>query len=301
MKKVEAPLSDVGVIVGRFHVDELHQAHKDLIKSVCNVHEKVIIFLGLAHVRGTTCNPLDFESRKQMVLEDFPNAIVLYIKDQEEDVDWSKELDEKIRDVIGPNQSVMLYGSRNSFIARYFGHFPTTELMQEVYVSGSDIRSNISKSVKNDKGFRRGAIWQAFNRYPSCYPTVDIAIFNEDSTKLLLARKPKQKLYRFVGGFADPKSESYEVDARREVMEETTLEISDPIYVGSMIVDDWRYRNEVDKIKTILFKCKMTFGRPEPKDDLEGGELRWFELATFDPEMLRPEHRKLLAMLKKQK
>lgn len=296
MKKVEAPLADVGVIIGRFHVDELHVAHKDLIQSVYDTHEKVIIFLGLAYVRGTTNNPLDFESRKQMVLEDFPKAIVLYIKDQEDDKEWSKELDEKIRDVIGPTQTVTLYGSRNSFIDRYHGHFPTTELMQEVYISGSEIRKNIAKSVKNDRGFRRGAIWQAYNRYPTCYPTVDVAIFNEDETKILLARKPKQALYRFVGGFADPKSESYEADARREVMEETKLEITDPIYIGSMIVDDWRYRGEVDRIKTLLFKCKMLFGRPEASDDI--CEVRWFDWATLDPEMLRPEHRKLLMMLK---
>lgn len=296
MKKVEETTPDVGVIVGRFQVNELHEAHLDLIQGVCNEHQKVIIFLGLSPVLVTQNNPLDFESRKQMVLDEFPNVIVMYIKDNPSDEQWSKELDEKISDLIGPNQSVVLYGSRDSFISHYSGKFKTQELLQEVYVSGSEIRKNISKKVKNTSEFRSGVIWGAYNRYPTCYPTVDIAIFNDDYTKILLGRKPKETLYRFVGGFADPRSESYEADARREVMEETHVEVSDPEYIGSMLVNDWRYRHEVDKIKTMFFKCKVIFGRPEPGDDI--AEVRWFDFNTLKDEMLVKEHVKLLVLLK---
>jgi bifunctional NMN adenylyltransferase/nudix hydrolase len=63
---------DVGVIVGRFQVPELHDAHKDLIETVCDKHDKVIIFLGLSPLMVTRENPLDFESRKQMILESSP-------------------------------------------------------------------------------------------------------------------------------------------------------------------------------------------------------------------------------------
>lgn len=297
MKKVEKPASDCGIIVGRFHVDDLHEAHKDLIQSVCNVHQKVIVFLGLAHVKGTINNPLDFEARKQMILEHFPQVLVLYIKDQRDDAEWSKDLDEKIRDIIGPSQTVTLYGSRDCFISHYSGKFPTQELMQEVYVSGSEIRKNIAKSVKNTRDFRRGAIWQAYNRFPTCFPTVDIAIFNDDYSKLLLGRKPKNTKFQFIGGFADPKSPSYEADAKREVIEETKLEVSDPIYIGSCLINDWRYRGEVDKIKTMFFKCKVVFGRPQADDDI--AEVRWFNFATiFADEVIAEEHLPLLRMLK---
>ena len=39
---------DVGVIVGRFQVPELHFAHRDLIESVMAKHGKTIIVLGLS-------------------------------------------------------------------------------------------------------------------------------------------------------------------------------------------------------------------------------------------------------------
>jgi bifunctional NMN adenylyltransferase/nudix hydrolase len=274
MKKVQKPSADVGVIVGRFQVHELHDAHLDLIQSVCSEHEKVIIFLGLSPLMVTQNNPLDFESRKQMIFDKFPNVIVLYIKDSHSDTVWSADLDEKIKDILGPNQSVVLYGSRDSFISHYHGKYPTQELIQEVYISGTEIRKSISKKVKASPDFRAGVIWAAGNTYPTCYPTVDIAIFNDDYTKLLLARKPKEDKYRFVGGFADPKSENYEADARREVAEETGLEVSDPKYIGSFSVNDWRYRHEVSKIKTLFFIVKMVFGRPQANDDI--CEVRWF-------------------------
>lgn len=298
MKKVEAPYTEVGVIVGRFQVNKLHDAHVDLIQSVCNAHKKVIIFLGLAHTRGTINNPLDFEARKQMILDAFPQVVVLYIKDQKEDLDWSKDLDEKIRDVIGPTQTVTLYGSRDSFINYYHGKFNTIELLQESYISGTEIRKNIAKEVKNNADFRTGAIWQAFNRYPACYPTVDIAIFNEDETQLLLGRKPKETLFRFIGGFAEPKSKSYEDDALREAHEEAgDFEMTPPVYIGSCLIDDWRYRSEVDKIKTIFFKTKRLFGHVRAGDDI--AEVRWFDFNNLKDSDIVPEHRALLAMLRR--
>ena len=301
MKKVEKAQEKftVGVIVGRFHVDVLHEAHIDLIQSVCNEHEKVIIFLGLSHLKGTINNPLDFESRKQMILEKFPQTIVIYIKDNREDEVWSKDLDEKIRDLISPTQTVMLYGSRDSFISHYSGIFPTQELMQEVYVSGSEIRKNISKTVKSSADFRKGVIWLSQNQYPKVVPTVDIAIFNEDYTKMLMARKPNEKLYRFVGGYADPSNESFEQDARREAMEETQLEVGDLKYVCSIKILDWRYKNEKDSIRTTFFTSKLIFGRPTPSDDLAGGDLRWFDLDKILPTDLVVEHRPLLVELNK--
>jgi len=297
MKKAEAPTSDIGVIVGRFQVDELHEAHKDLIQSVCDLHQKVVIFLGLSHTRGTINNPLDFEARKQMILESFPHVIVLYIKDKKEDTAWSKDLDEKISDVAGPNQTVVLYGSRDSFISHYHGRYKTQELLQERYISGSDIRKNIAKSVKNSMEFRRGAIWQVFNRFPTCFTTVDIAIFNDDYTKVLLGRKQSENTFRFIGGFTDPQSTSVESDARREVIEETGLEVSDPEYIGSTKINDWRYRGEQDCIKTLFFKCKVIFGSPKANDDIT--EVKWFEVDKLTKDNVVDTHHVLLDMLMK--
>ena len=74
--QVKTDSYDVGVIVGRFQVPELHPGHIDLIQTVCDAHDKVVIFLGLSPLMVTRENPLDFESRKQMILAKFPQGAV---------------------------------------------------------------------------------------------------------------------------------------------------------------------------------------------------------------------------------
>jgi len=295
MKKKEPNPADVGVLVGRFQVHELHDAHIDLIQSVCNEHDKVLIFLGLSPLMVTRNNPLDFESRKQMILKLFPEVNVLYIKDVKLDEHWSSTLDSQINDMVGPGQTVMLYGSRDCFISHYSGKYDTTELLQESYVSGTETRKTIGRKVRNAPEFRAGVIWGAYNQFPKVYPCVDIAIYNEDGTKLLMARKPYETKYRFVGGFADPGTTCFEEDARREVQEEAGIEISDPEYVCSMGIDDWRYRNEVDKIVTTFFKAKYVYGRPTAGDDI--CEVRWFKIEELNDDNVVSGHTKLLAKL----
>lgn len=283
---------DVGVIVGRFQVPELHDAHRAFLEHVISEHDKVIVFLGVAPVLNTRENPLDFESRKQMLLAEYPKLNVLYIKDINSDPVWSRRLDEMIKDIITPSQTVLLYGGRGSFIDRYHGKFPTQELEQEVWTSGNAIRRQIgTRSAKASADFRAGVVWAAYGRYPTAFPTVDVAIWNEDYTKLLLGRKPHEKLLRFIGGFATPESESYEQDARREVQEEAGVAITDPWYIGSFKVDDWRYRPEMDKIKTILFGAKLLSGQPRPGDDIE--EIQWVPANVALSEIVET-HRPLL-------
>ena len=145
---------DVAVIVARFQTPYLHEAHIDLIKSVTDNHSKVIIVLGLANVVGTTKDPLDFEARKQMLQEFSPDVNIVYIKDMKCDKRWSKKLDSIINDLVTPNQSVVLYGSRDSFLPHYYGKHKTVELESKIIVSGTEIRNTISKKVKKSVDFR---------------------------------------------------------------------------------------------------------------------------------------------------
>lgn len=293
MVKVKREITDVGVIVGRFQVAELHEGHKNLIQGVIDDHEKVVIFLGLSPCRVTRQNPLDFESRKQMILDEFPEVIVLYAKDVPSDDAWSKRLDEQISDVVGPTSTVTLYGGRESFIDHYTGRYQTCEIEQDVYVSGTSERKKVSVKTKASGDFRAGVIWAAYNQYPKAIPTVDVIIWDANK-RLLMARKPDEALYRFIGGFAQG-HETYEQSARREVSEEAHIEISDPKYVGSHVVDDWRYRRELDGIVTVLFEATHVFGRPTPDDDI--CELRWFHADEISENDLVVEHRPLLRLL----
>lgn len=273
--QIQADKYDVGVVVGRFQVHELHDGHRDLLDQVTKDHDAVVIVLGLAPVKGTAYNPLDFQSRARMLREAYPEAEVVYLKDTASDELWSKRLDRIIQDVTKPSQKVALYGSRDSFIRYYSGSYPTIELTQDSYLSGTEIRRSISNQVKASPAFRAGVIYNATEGYPSCVPTVDCIVWNEDRSKVLLGRKADEKQFRVLGGYANARSASYEANARREVQEEAGIDITDPQYVGSYFIDDWRYKNERDGIMTTLFEAKLFSGRPRPGDDI--AEVRWFD------------------------
>ena len=287
--------ADVGIIVGRFHVHELHQAHRDLIQFVVDKHDRVIIFLGLAPVRNTMANPLNFRDRKEMINEIFPKIEIFYIEDQRSDQEWSKTLDAQIRKHLNPQQTCILYGSRDSFIRRYSGKNKTIELDSKVFISGTEIRRQVANSFFPNRDFRAGKIAATFDRYPTAFQAVDVAVLNEDKKELLLVRKPAETLWRFIGGFSDPQSLSLEDDAKREVMEESGVEIADVKYVCSMKINDWRYRGTESCIKTAFFVAKYIFGRPEGADDV--AEAKWFKYSEIKPEHIVEEHRPLLEKL----
>jgi bifunctional NMN adenylyltransferase/nudix hydrolase len=287
---------DVGVVVGRFQVATLHWAHAELIQQVVDRHSKVLVFIGLAPVRNSQANPLDFEARKQMILADFPNVTVGYVEDSHSDVVWSRNFDKEVRKLLTPSQSVCVYGGRDSFIERYHGKLPVREFEQESWVSGTEMRKQIaSRSTKATPEFREGVIWATFNRWPTCFPTVDIAIFNEDGSKILLGRKPDEQKFRLPGGFIDPTDPSAEAAARREAAEETHAAITDPVYVASVVVDDWRYRGEIDRIMTFLFRAKVMHGPLEAGDDLS--EIRWFPVNAISKTEIVETHWPLMAAL----
>ena len=286
MKKKEV-LPDVGVIVGRFQVHELHEAHRDLIESVIARHDRTIIFLGLSELRNTKRNPLDFNARKQMLLCQYPDIEIHYVNDQPDDKVWSRNLDSQLKKWLAPGQTALLYGGRDSFIKHYHGKYATCELEPEVYISGSQLRKMISAKTMASKEFRAGAIWASNNRFDISYTTVDIAVLDEGGERLLLGKKMQDNgKYRFIGGFSDGNSTSLEQDARREVSEEAKIEISEPQYITSIQIEDWRYRNETDKIKTTFWLAKHVFGSPQASDDLDG--LKWFDIKD-GPERLKEQ------------
>jgi len=298
MLKTVTESAEVGVIVARFQVPELHDEHKALVERVAHSHPRVIVILGLAAdiCKCTYNNPLDFPTRKAMVEETFPNVEVLYVKDVGNNEIWSRDLDRIIASQVGPNQQVILYGGRDSFVPHYKGKFITQELVPNKFISGKEIRRNVGIKSKNTKQFREGVIWAVENQWPSCIPTVDMAIVDKNEGKLLLCRKPNEKLVRFVGGKALPESPSYEHDAKRETLEETHLDIDNFEYIGSAMIDDWRFRGERNKIKTTFFLAEYKGGVPEADDDI--AEVQWFALEDLNEDMFIREHKVLFKMLK---
>ena len=302
MLDVAVKKTPIGVIVGRFQVDELHDGHRNLIDSVIANHDKVLIFLGVAPAINTRNNSLDYKTRELMLQETYPGITIQPIKDVNNDEQWSKTLDTKIREAFAIGE-VTLYGSRDGFIQAYKGQFPTIQLQDRFKISGSEIRKALSTKVISNKFFRQGLISAAFSRYPISYTTVDAAIMDGHGN-LLLARKkidPKGK-WRFIGGFVDAKKdESLEEAVKREVMEETgSLGVGEPDYIGSAAVEDWRYRNEVDGIITSFFAIPYIFGKPTATDDID--EIQWFDinkLIASEGFQIVDEHKVLFALLQK--
>lgn len=282
----------VGVIVARFQVSDLTEGHCSLIDSVIARHQKVLCIIGLSAIRATKSNPLDFEARRRMVQDKYPNIIVRYIKDHPSNEAWSRNLDSIISENIPPAANAVLYGSRDSFITYYSGRYVTKELQQESYISGTKDRNNIAYEAGNSEDFRKGVIWATQNQYDTAFPTVDVAVIKKDVIEggplLLLGRKENEEKFRFIGGFIDPHcgdnsrgDDVFQFNARREVMEETghNMEVGTINHIGSYFIDDWRYRAEKSKIITNFYFTYYVFGRPEPSDDIY--ELKWFPLRSF--------------------
>jgi len=240
---------------------------------------------------------LDFKARAKMISAKFPDVTILFLKDVASDELWSSNLDYNLSNVVDTHQSVTLYGSRNTVSNRYTGRYDVEELDTGRMISYDELcKKVINKPVYNDD-FRAGVIWALNNKYPTSFTTVDIVIIDDTGKgrRVLLGRKRNETKYRLVGGFADPKDNSFEDAALREAEEETTLTLTDPKYVGSFKIDDWRYRHEVDKIKTALFTVQYVEGTPEAKDDIV--EVRWFKYNELNDEIFVDEHKVLFHAL----
>lgn len=290
-----------GIIVGRFQTDELTIAHSTLIQKVFELHNKVIIFVGVSEAINTRSNPLDFNARRLMILEKFPDAIILPIKDQNSDEKWSELLDDKISEIV-ENKPATLYGGRDSFIPSYKGKFKTIQIETGIpeFISATHVREKISDSVGKTKDFRIGVISAAYSRYPTSFQTVDLIVVDNTKKQVLFGRKKNETKFRMIGGFVSPTDNSLESAARREFMEETGngCEISEPKYFLSKRINDFRYRKEVDKILTSVFISEYIYGYVVPSDDIS--ELRWFSFDEIKKEgwiiqNIQTEHQSIIA------
>jgi bifunctional NMN adenylyltransferase/nudix hydrolase len=271
-----------------------------MIEEVLKRHNKVILFLGVSPTLSTKRNPLDFLSRKVMFEEEYGNkiSVILPLHDKKSDNVWSKQVDTKIREVF-PLGSVVLYGSRDSFIPHYHGQFDVIELVPESMVSATEIRESVSKKVERSREFRAGVIYACYNTFDMVHPVIDVAIMNEDESMVLLGRKKDETEFRFIGGFMDVNDNSIEQTVRREAYEETGIEIGDIKYIGSMKVNDWRYRSNKERsIMTSFFKAKKIFGGGSEKANDDIVEVVWKNIKDISNTELVTEHIKLMELLK---
>lgn len=284
---------DVGVIVGRFQIAELTEGHAMLVREVMRRHKRCVVCVGVSPTLGTRENPLDFPTRKLMIEKEFPQAIVVPVTDRADDKLWSKLLDDMVGAMF-PIGKVCLYGGRDSFLKHYTGSYDTFEFPVQDYKPATEVRKDIGKDALVGLEFRKGVIYSTQNQYPRVHMTVDIAIRYYD--KVLLGRKHGETKWRFPGGFVG-QGETLENSAIREAKEETGIDLTSVNYIGSLPVNDWRYRNTSDKILTAFFVGSFIgdIGSAFAGDDIE--EIMWADIAgALD---VVDSHKELFAMLQK--
>ncbi len=301
----------VGVIVGRFQIDELTAGHVSLFDAAERNHAMILAVLGSSPVRNTRRCPLDFESRRQMIAARYPDARIVELMDAPIDSDWVRSLDNIIQRNTPPGVNITLYGGRDSFIQCYNknnGKYKTVEVPYCGKVSGTSRREHVALQSSSTGNHRRGVISAAYSRYPAVVMCVDIAplIEKNDGMHVVMIKKHEDggKL-RFIGGHVEPSkprdyesSDLLELNAIREAKEEAnvTMRSNQLTYLGSALIPDWRYHGEADVIASAFF-AGVCFDPIDlyPGDDADGVKVVHLNSITSDDVIA--EHHTLLKVL----
>ena len=194
------------VVIARFQTPYLHEGHKSLISQVKETHSRVIILLGVSPITGSRKNPYDYYTREKMIKASYPEIIVLPVSDHPSDKIWSENLDNLLKGVF-PNEQFTLYGSRDSFIPYYQGKFETIELPNHGDYNATELRKQYADKVFDSNDFRAGILYALYNQYTKVYPTVDIALFRNEKTEILLVTGIANP--RPLKGFLEERIETY--------------------------------------------------------------------------------------------
>jgi len=288
--------TDVGVVIGRFQVQNLHKGHRSLLDLVRARHQRVLVLLGSPAWKGGKDNPLDYHARELMFRIEYPSFLVAAITDTQTDESWSEVVDSRIKDIF-PLSNVTLYGARDSFIHKYSGRYKTVFVPQCVESSGTDYRDQTAALPLASEDFRAGVIYGVQNNPSRMAPCVDGAVLrkNQDIVQVLLIQKPGERLWRFPGGKLEPDDESLESAVNREVREETGVEVGTPVYVTSGNLPDWRAVAAGITIHSSLFALPYVYGAPRGGDD--AAVAQFFNLYPITESFMEACHKSLMTKL----
>lgn len=294
----------LGVVIGRFQVPKLHAGHCALLDKSIMKHDHTLILIGVPSFTGTKKNPLDFPTVRAMVDSTINSSYrykttILPIFDVRSDEEWSKSVDHLIH-TLYPFDKVTIYHGRDSFKEYYSGKHVCEAVDVPNILSGTALRDSAGVSPLQSEDFRRGMIYQAYHKWPRINPTVDIAVYDEVTNKILLGTKKDSPLFRFPGGFVDARDGSFHNAAVRELQEETGIAVDalDTLeFVGSTLVNDGRSTpDNVIMTSLFLLKKRSEYFIPQAADDLNSVEF--VDMGGLINSDMVPEHICLLDMVK---
>lgn len=294
----------VGVIIGRFQVPALHQGHWKLLKEVQDASDRMVILLGVSSLDGRTAeNPLTFTQRQTMIQGSVPpgwkSLVMLPLFDQPSNNDWSAQIDGLLERAYA-GHDITLFGGRDSFAQSYSGKFSVKHIRHAPAVSGTANRAAIKEGDNHD--FYAGQIFALQQQYPHAYLTVDVALVRQPIPQgaydVLLIQRVDSGQWCFPGGFVDPSDRTIELAGQRELQEEVGLMSEDSLhYIGSFLVDDFRYRGSRDKIMTTFFLGHHMAGIPVV-NPTEVQDYKWVPICSLLPE-ITPIHQPLAQALQR--
>lgn len=286
-------MKQLGVIIGRFQVAELSEAHRALIERALGECNTVLVLVGSTESVGTKRNPLSFQIRANMLAVAYPNVIIRELKDHPIDSEWAKQVDAEAMSL--PADVAALYvGHQSGAVDAYRLHGWACKDIREVEIvglHGAALRA--AQGPINSPDFRAGMIYQTQRQFPAVYSVIDVLIYRPETDQVLLGRKANDPPNggRLIGGFVDPSDKSFEMAVRREATEESGLEIGNIRYAGSATIDDWRYRGGPESVKSSVYVADRLWGIAQPSDDI--AELFWCPRAEAAQRVL-PLHAEIL-------
>lgn len=294
---------ELGVIIARFQAPSLTEAHRYLLRQVSTRVNRVLVLLGVAPVPFLRKNPLEYSIRARMVMEwcerELPDQEVLIVPlfDCPSNKEWMERIDQAIA-AVNVNGTAVVFSGPDGAGPEYEatgGKWPV-EVLDSMGGHASKLRHELIPRQSED--FRAGVIYAVERSFVRPFAVVDVVIKDSSngSENILLGRKKIDgDKWRLIGGFVDPTDSSLERAVKREVLEETGLEVSEPMYVGSALIDDWRYQHGPESVISSLFYCQRLFGAAQARDDID--EVRWFEKTEVE-KVLHSVHQPLWQLTK---
>ena len=272
--------------------------YKSLVHSVQldNKDAKLDLIIYTPAVVASKNTPFEYKTVEWMAVCAFDGVFskIQQIKDCNDHEKWCSDLDALVP------EGAVIYEFDDAILSAHeydkLGKREVKILNSGLAAHEQELREKNDSETQN-LDFRRGMMHAVSIQYDTVFPTVDCVIFQDDTlSKIYMARKPDEKKWRFIGGFADPNDTSYSCAARREAKEETGLDCVCFDWIGSAKIDDWRYRSERNKIITNIFAMKVVGGTPKPDDDIK--EIKLVDVNELSFDDVQPEHHVILEKVK---